>query len=102
MFAVNETSTPLFLITAEFCTGSYSFSSLGGLSTAQKTVEVMTQCDQEEACLRVTIAMMKHHDQKQLGERSFYLAYISYTAIYSLLLSYRRLYQTPPKGPSNG
>jgi hypothetical protein len=27
--------------------------------------------------VRVTIAMMKHHDQKQLGEEKVYLAYTS-------------------------
>ena len=27
--------------------------------------------------LRVTLAVMKHHDQKQLGEKRLYLAYIS-------------------------
>ena len=27
--------------------------------------------------VRVTIAVIKHHDQKQLGEQSVYIAYIS-------------------------
>ncbi|ERE80002.1 3-alpha-hydroxysteroid dehydrogenase-like protein, partial [Cricetulus griseus] len=36
---------------------------------------VLKHC--EISCLRVTIAVMKHHDPKQLVEQSVYLAYVS-------------------------
>lgn len=31
----------------------------------------------KQFCLRVVIVMMKYHEQKQLGQESVYLAYIS-------------------------